>query len=369
MKCALIEYNSYHGETLPTLVHILNRLNISVDVYCSQKVIRNNPFIYAAGLSYSQRDCDGLFFKLWVARRQFRDYDFLLLNSLEPKEILQKAAEVSIPIVAVIHNGNLINTDLDFARFFAVSNRKPLVLAKHISDFVSKAVATQWISPVFFGQVKARKVHDQTNVLFCVQGNLDFDRRNYVSLLDAIEQLASDGVRSFRVMIVGRSEARHYLIFREQVRDRKLDSFFEFSNGELTYQDYYGSMTTASFLLPLVDRTSTAYRAYFLDKITSSVQLAIGLGIVPVIHMELARLYEIEEQSVAYRDGGLTDALKRALNINAEALEPMRNGLVSKKETLLNESIANMRDTLQDIGLTPPRAKVAATNRRFSVGS
>jgi hypothetical protein len=291
-----------------------------------------------------------------------------VINSLEPKEILQKVAEIPIPIIAVIHNGNLINTDLDYARFFAVSSRKPLVLAKHISNFLSKDVVTQWISPVFFGQVKPRKVHGQANVLFCVQGNLDFDRRNYDSLLDAIEQLASDGVRSFRVMVVGRNEARHYQIFTERVQHRKLDSFFEFSKGELTYQDYYGSTATASFLLPLVDRTSTAYGAYFLDKITSSVPLVIGLGIVPVIHRELARLYEIEEQSVTYRDGGLTDALKRALNINIGALDSMRSGLVSKKEALLNESITNMKDTLEDMGLTPSLVQTVARNRRFSIG-
>ena len=347
MRCALIEYNFYHGETLPTLVYILNKLGISVDVYCSQRVIRNNPFIYTTGLSYSQRPCNGLFFKLWVTGRQFRDYDFLVINSLEPKDILQRVAEIPVPIIAVIHNGSLIKKDSDYTRFFNPPMRRPLVLAEHISSYLSDTLIARWVWPVH----TLDRVKLQAEICFSVQGNLEFDRRNYGSLLDAIERLTYDGVRNFRVAIIGKNTTKDGLIFKEQVRNRKLDNFFTFSKGDLVYKDYYNSIASTQFILPLIDTTRTEYMRYFFEKGTSSICIALSLPIVPIIHKRIACIYRIEDKSVTYEDGGLCDALKQALGMDEETLEDMRGGLVSRKNTLLNQSISNVKETLRDLGL------------------
>jgi hypothetical protein len=349
MKCALVEYNYYHDSILPTLVYILNNLGIRVDVYAPGRVIRNNAFAHTTGLSYSLRDCDGLFFKLWSERLQFRRYDFLILNSLEPKRILERVAGLEIPIIAVMHNGNLITTDPDYARFFGKSGRKPLVLAKHISEFLSDTIVARWVSPVLLGQIRPAKPDKLGRVQLCVQGCLQFDRRNYESLLDAIELLMADGVGNVKVMIIGRNDTDDAPIFREQIRKRNLVSVFEFSEGELPYKTYYESIAKADFLLPLVDTTSSHYRPYFLDKVTTSLLVSIGIGIVPIIHKQLADLYGVKSESVTYEDGGLPDALKRALCIDNETLKKLHSGFASKRETLLSESIRNMKETLRDL--------------------
>jgi len=353
MKCALVEYNYYHDEVLPTLVYVLNNLGISVDVYAPRRTRRNNPFVHTTGLSYSLRDSDGLFFKLIMERRQFRRYDFLLLNSLEPKWILERVAGIPIPIIAVMHNGNLITADPDYGRFFALFGRKPLVLAKHISDFLSEAIVARWVSPVLLGRVRPAKVDTPGQVRLCVQGNLEFERRNYESLLDAIGQLRARGVKDLKVMIIGRSGTNDGLIFREQIRKRNLVSCFEFSKGELPYKNYYEFIAKANFLLPLVDTTSGHYRPYFLDKVTTSVLVSIGMGVIPIIHEQLADLYGIKSESVTYEDGGLPDALKCAFSTDRDTLEKLHSGLASKREALLSESIDNMRETLRDLGLIP----------------
>ncbi|TKS58180.1 MAG: hypothetical protein EWM72_03176 [Nitrospira sp.] len=353
MKCAVVEYNYCHDETLPTLVYLLNNLGISVDVYASRRAIRNNPFAYTTGLSFSLRQCDGVFFKLRSDRFHFRHYDFLILNSLEPKAILERVADIQVPILGVMHNGNLIRTDPDYASFFGESGRKPLVLAGHISDFLSGTTVARWVSPVLLGQVKPTKSDNLDQVRLCVQGNLEFERRNYECLLDAIEQLIVDGVRKLKVMIIGRNGTNDGLIFREQIRKRNLVSFFEFSKGELPYKNYYEFIAKANFLLPLVDTTSSHYRPYFLDKVTTSVLVSIGMCVIPIIHEQLADLYGIKSESVTYEDGELPDALKRAFSTDRDTLEKLHSGLASKREALLSESIDNMRETLRDLGLIP----------------
>ncbi|OGQ92972.1 MAG: hypothetical protein A2253_08325 [Deltaproteobacteria bacterium RIFOXYA2_FULL_55_11] len=349
LKCALIEYNYYHGEILPMLVYVLNALGISVDVYVSRRVMHNDPFIYCTGLNCTLRETDGLFFKQWVERRQFRDYDFLVLNSLEPKEILQQVSGIPIPIIAIIHNGSLIKNDPDYARFFTAPIRAPLVLAEHISRFLSDTLIARWVWPAqTLDQVKAQR---QGKICFCVQGNMEFDRRNYDSLLDDVEQLTSSNVRNFHVMIIGRNDTKEGLIFKKQVRNRKLDSFFTFSKGEVPYKDYYDSIASAHFILPLIDTTRSEYRPYFFEKGSTSLCIALSLGIVPIIHKQLACIYGIEDQSITYEDNGLAHALEQALSTNEQALERMRGALVSRKEYLLKKSVLNMKETLKDVGI------------------
>ncbi|MEM2614446.1 MAG: glycosyltransferase family 2 protein [Nitrososphaerota archaeon] len=347
IKCAVIEYNYYHGEVLPTIIYILNSLGIyNIDVYVSKKIAKHNPFVYSPGLKYNLREIDILFFKLLESLR-FQDYDLLIFNSIEPKEILQRILHISVPTIAIVHNGSLLKDDNDYINFFKNTIRKPIVLSPHISKLFSSTVEWIWCLDVF---EIPKKVKELDRKCFCVQGNIVFQRRNYESLIDAVEKLISEDIKNFHILIVGRNDTKDGLAFKQIIKDKNLDKFFTFSKGEITYKEYYDLIAQAHFILPLIDKTKSEFKPFFFEKNSSSIHIAFSFGIVPIIHEQLAQIYEIEDSSIKYADGRLADALKQAINIDKQTLQNMQNAILSKKENLLNQSILNMKRLLNELG-------------------
>ncbi len=333
---------------MPTLVHILNRLGVKVEVFCPERLRRNDPFVYANGLRFGLRDSDSLLAK--QPAKRFRGFDIVIINSLEPKENLNTAAEVSLPLIGVMHNASLMITGSDYASFFASPKRKALVMAKHISDFVSNQISAGWIAPVELGNVRRTVAGRNDPVRFCVQGNLAYDRRNYTSLVQAVESLISKDIKNFEVWIVGRNDTPDGNRLRAEIDARALGHLFKFSQGELPYKEYYGSIANADFLMPLVDWESTDHVAYFRDKLSTSMQIALAFQVIPIAHTDLARSYGVENESFTYSDD-LEEAMQRALKAGDEELRQMRLGLRHKRTELLDASVNNLKTLFEELGL------------------
>lgn len=350
LRCALVEFNFYHGETMPTLVHVLNGLGVAVDVFAPERLRRNNPFVYADDLRYEMRAAERL--SSGRLGRHFRSYDFVIINSLEPKHILAAAEGLSLPVLGVMHNAGLMITDRDYAKFFDSPKRKALVMAKHISDFVSEGARARWVAPVHLGRVNDEARGEEGRFIFCVQGNVEYERRDYPALLDAAERLRARGVGNFLVKIVGRNSAPiapQGSELKADIAARGLQHLFEFSAGELPYKEFYGSAARADFLLPLVERRLAAHAPYFQDKLSTSMQVAIAFQTVPVVHADLAELYGVEGESFTYSDD-LEQAMLDALGAGGGELRRRRDGLARRRAQLLDESARNLKTLLEEWG-------------------
>jgi hypothetical protein len=279
-----------------------------------------------------------------------RGFDFLIVNSLEPRENLNRIKDLSLPIVGVMHNANLIVTDREYAEFFSSDAHQALVMASHISDFMSKTSRTRWISPVELGTVEHGRVAADRPTVFCVQGNVAYDRRNYDSLLDAVGRLSSTGVKNFRIQIIGRNDSPDGEKLKKDIASQGHDQFFQFSQGELDYRNYYGSIARTDFMLPLVDWNSTDHQAYFKDKLSTSMQTALAFGVIPIVHADLAELYGVTDESFTYSDD-VEDAMIRAIRASEDELCAMRRGLAQKRAELLERSKDNLKLLLEDLAL------------------
>jgi len=363
-RCALIEFNYYHGETMPTIVRCLNALGADVQVYCNERLRHNDPFVYTQGLSYGLHDVEDLSGD--DLNNALSEFDLVIINSLEPKENLTKVKGLQMPVIGVMHNGGLAITDRDYADFFGAPSRKALVMARHISDFISQRTNVQWISPIELGTVRD-PLPATGFVTFCVQGNLHADRRNYGALVNAVSSITARGIKNFKVLIIGRNDTATGDALREAIRSRHLDAFFEFSEGELRYFDYYGSIARSDFLLPLVDPNLSDHAAYFRDKLSTTMQIALAFQIIPIVHGDLATAYGVENESFTYSTnwlsrlnlskmrGGLKRAMLAALNAPQEDLVRMRSGLSRKRDELLNHSTENLRSLLDELTIGESR--------------
>lgn len=346
MRCALIEYNHYHEETLPTFVQLLNALGIEPDVYMEPRSRRRQPFALTSDLRFRERRAERIDWLLGLPFR-LRRYELLIVNSMEPASHLEVLRNSRTPLLGVMHNTELLSTDPAYGAFFSNPKRQPLVLGRHIASHLAQGGrSVHWILHVSFGRSERARAEGPTT--FAVSGNVEFTRRNYDSLLDAVGELVAEG-KPIRIRIVGRSTTRDGRTFRDEIARRNLAGVFELSDREVTHPEFLQLLGSSDFALPLLDHSAERLRAYFETKLASSIPFAIGLGVPLVIHHELAATYGVEACGVGYDDGGLAEAMRTAIGSSDPERAGWKAALEAARTEILAASLANLREAIDEV--------------------
>lgn len=341
MRCALIEHNYHHEQLLPTFVYLLNEFGVVPDVYLPRFSVNADPFAFARTLRCRILPVDGRFARIRGTPRRLGTYDVVIYNSIEPPWVLQKAAAQRGPLVTVMHNADLMLSDPDYKSFFRTGNHVPLVLAPHVAAALDQQ-QVRWVAPVHLGEIA--RSPESGCIRLAVQGNVESKRRNYGSLLDAIEDVVRQGL-AVHVLLIGRSDLADGKKLKDEIRRRHLDESFEVT-GELTYPEFLRAIASCQFVLALIDRTSDTFASYYQFKLTSSLMMSLAVGVPPIVHAELARLYGLAEASIMYEDGGLADAIKRAAALDADVHQKLTRELSSIRGRLLTQSASNLRGAI-----------------------
>lgn len=356
MKIAAIEFNDHHDEVLPSVVYALNQLDVEPDVYISERAIRNDAFSGASGLRYRLVPIDGSGFLGRVRARgrgtpsRFRRYEALFINSVEPLPVLQIASRIDLPTIAVVHNADLLRDDGPYARFFADPKRQPIFLGRHVAASLGMAPGKGWLGYFFFGEVEPERPDGDDRTILCVPGNVEYVRRDYAALLAAVESVASERT-DFRVMIVGRSQWRDGRDLRSQVDARGLTDHFVFSEPDIPQPRFLSLVAAADFILPLIDPVVPGLAPYFSVKITSSMSMSIGLGVVPIAEASLAALYGAEPAAVTHPSGRLVEGIRAALDMSPGDRSDRVKMLGGIRSEALASSVANLADALASVGV------------------
>jgi hypothetical protein len=346
MRCALIEYNPYHEEVLPTFVRLLNELDVKPDVYTVRNSRGRLPFERAAELRMRRRKVENM--DRWFGLRfRRRKYDLLIVNSMEPASIPERLSRLATPVLGVMHNTELLADDATYRAFFARPRRLPLVLGRHIAaHFARDGQPMGWISHVYFGQPEPARTDGPTT--FAVCGNVEFHRRNYDALLTAASELVAGGM-PFRISIIGRSADADGLTLRREIEARGLVSAFEFTPGEIPHPAFFDLLAGADFVLPLIDRSTERLRPYFETKVASSIPFAIGLGVPLVLHRDLAAVYDVGSCGLTHEEGELAGAMRRAIESGAEERTRWRSGIDAARSAILAASRENLRAAMSAV--------------------
>jgi hypothetical protein len=351
MRCALVEFTQSHGWTTATFVSLLNRLGVAVDVYLRSEVLESDPFAFKSDAPRQTYRLESLLVRARLKTRHFAEYDFVLATSCEPRSVLPRLSAIPVPVLGVVHNAVLLAEDEEYRRFFGEERRRPLVLARHVEQFLGPRTGARWVAPVH--------VMDDPALIeiawnrFCVQGLIDVRRRNYAGLLDAVEQLDSERCHDFEVTLLGRDYGLDGMRLRRMVRQRGLGECFRNTGYLPGYAEYFPAIASCGFVLPLVD-SSPHLRMYFEDKITSSISMAVGMGRIPVVHARLAELYGLDTSAVTYGDGELATAMVTALELPATTRHEMTKQLHATRRAWLESSKKNLANALHDLGLETP---------------
>jgi hypothetical protein len=354
MRAAVVELNYYHDETLPTVVYALNQLGFDADVYLPARAARKNAFGLTTGLRYERLLTDSRS-RLGRAKRRIRGtpartrrYDALVMNSIEPIDRLEFASRINLPTIAIVHNADLLRNDR-YVDFFSTGSRLPLFLGRHVANAAGGDHGDAWLAPVYLGDVAAATPPREITV-FCVQGNVEFGRRDYAGLVDAAITLATER-SDFAIRMVGRSGTRDGEAFRATIRAAGVAELFQFGDGEISYSDYLTDVATSDWVLPLLDPSVPGLASYFSVKITSSMSMAIGLGVPAVAESLLADHYGVSHAAVTYPAGGLLGGMRAALAMPAQTRALLSRNLADVRAELLATSVRNVAQRLKHLGL------------------
>ena len=376
----IVEYNDYHYDVLPTWVYIYSsfvdpkRIKVfsnfdnfgksitpffnldlslkSVFLFSSQKnliwkVIRYPFKLLVRSLfritKYPDLN-DNLFFRSFI-----RGKSIIVFNSIEPLKVLEKAiyfAKKNFKILVILHNGDLIYKK-KYKDFLHLKNVKVFALSELVRDYLigEGLIKVKLMAPVFFNHKNIE--HNNSRTTFTVQGNVNFRRRNYTSLIKAVEKLVKvDKLENFIVKILGNSNTAEGKIIKDEINNKKLEKYFYFFDQKLDYQKFYNEVQISDYLLVLQDTTSITYSPYFKFKSSAVINVSLGFNKIMIMHKEQSEINKLEKMSILYEDDNLRDAMLYALNMPGEKRKKMESLLVARRKMLLKKSVSNVNKVL-----------------------
>lgn len=356
-KVAIFEFNPHHDHVIPSLIRLLNDLGFHADVFIPQAAIENDVFAEFDGLEFSLHAIDHPAFEYWVKAFRFIEYEFLVMNSIEPDAVLQKIKDWPGRKICILHNPELVFQNEAYRKFLEPDTHRGIVLAANVAAATLRD-KDAWIAP--FVQTKAAEESPADGkTRFVVQGVVE-DRRNYASLLDAVRRLSEDASPpDFEVVLLGKVFVPFGEELRQEIsRSPLLSRRIRFVEDATTYRKFYHQTRQADFILPLIDTTSPAYANYTSRKITSSIMTAFAFRIPPVLHSDLQKAFRIP--GFGYRDGGLHEAMRLAIGSSQEERSEIRREIDRARGAWLEQSERNFRTILESWGMRHENSTHAA---------
>lgn len=204
ISVAVVEINPRHDEIFPTWLHLAEKndyridffvspLHKSRDIFSVLELPRPKCFLTSSpelGNATILKILERIFTKFLRLRALFLltvKYDLIIANSMEPvNNFWLYLYYLNKPMLAVLHNSNALIVGKSYGNLRKKSKNSVVVLSKHIQTFLTHHEIVSYPINSFLGLRAATfgngNKHEYT---FCVQGNMDFHRRNYDSSLRA----------------------------------------------------------------------------------------------------------------------------------------------------------------------------------------
>ena len=326
----LVEFFTFHGETLPGFAKYFLDIGCNVDVVLHKPIKesgRNDPGLFSFfGLNNKVRiitlsayDINFLLRSSIVAR-----YKHVLLNSFYDgmeRNYLFNVDLFKLKPICVAHNYDITNSYFKTNKVISLVkmecvNRKP--------PFV--------VNPHYFGEFTKREKSEITT--FVILNSTNLFRRNIFLLFEACDRLYEMGINNFSVKIIGKGI---------NIPEKYFNNFQIF--GFLDFQRMYEEISISDFILALIDQASIQYT----NKASGTYQLSYGFLKPIVLHKKFSDVSGFNNSnSILYNDNNnLAEAMEKCINMaNEDYLSIVKALEISEKE-LYNTSLNNLREVLQ----------------------
>ena len=325
----VVEINSCHGETIPSIYKYFSELNYEVDFLInsnlvSQKVLdcikcnKKNVF----GISIKNIDkC--------VQDEVVKKYDYIFFNSYHIYKIfkvinLSEVVKVDLfdeRILKYVHHIELYDKENNGPQCFILADLPNNINAK-------------LLNPHYFGDVKITQKNEITNFIITKK------KQNLDLLINAIEKLRNKGIDNFKITIIG--------TLKFGIIPEHLKHYFDIK-GFVDYPTMYKEMEKSDFLLTLFEQNNKEHNRYITNGTSGSFQLSYGFCKPCLIQEKFAMVHGFNnENSLVYKnDDDLADYMEKAINLSQNDYQLLQNNLESFAKELDKTSFKNLKEAIK----------------------
>jgi glycosyltransferase involved in cell wall biosynthesis len=190
-----------------------------------------------------------------------------------------------------------------------------------LSESISVKCGALLLSPSYFYDMPVTELEDDQLVRFVCVGGTGDRRRDYSQLLDACILLNENGyAEKYQVDIIGgdyTTDGDWSRKYGANIRRYKLENNIRL-HGEQSFKKLFSLVRRSDYLLFLINMCTPYSREYLRDKITGSMSLSLGFGVVPVLDEKLSDNWGLGQCAVNYKGyrgflGAILDAVQRQI--------------------------------------------------------
>lgn len=329
----LVEPNNCHCECLVGMAKYFIDLNYNVDILIRHSEFSLKPF--------ENFHCDKI--KIHVA-------------NLETIRSILNNDNIS-NYQAVYFNSELVYGHACADDYFEVKNDNIIMLChrlEQLSDTRVNSLGSIMLAPLACGLEKQFKVVNthyfgdfkptQKNKItqFIVVGNIEDERKDFTSLIEATQKVIACGYNNFKIVVVSRVGSLKNI-------PKELHKYIEFK-GKLSYPDMFKLLQESDFILSLLNPENIAHERYITVGTSGTFQLSYGFKKPCIISNKFAALHKFtNKNSLIYENNiNLFNALNTAIRMNDSEYNDMQNELENTAAEIYTNSLNNLEKIMNE---------------------
>ena len=328
----ILEPFRYHYECTPGFSKYFIDLGYDVDIvmnnfgitsFCFFEPIEKIRFFLYENLDYFKENIDN--FSII-----FNKYNYLLIETTEPKEII------------LFDNLNLLNINHSIFVFHHIDYLNKLPFTKKLTRnqiwSLGKFPFGKQVNPHFFGYLKYKRKNRITK--FFMTSTI---RRNYELVISTVEKIKSEKFK-FRFIVIGKSKTFTKSSIMKQLRNN-----FSFKYN-VTYSELYKEVYDSDYIILNLVPNNIYDTRFTKIRVTGSVQLAYGFLKPVIIHQDFAKIYNFNSSnSFIYDDSNFLSIMKDAINLDNARYQKMKENILLLSKDIYHKSLFNVNNSLNRI--------------------
>lgn len=327
----IIEFNPYHGETLPGFIKYFEDLNYNIDILIDSTLYKDKAL---SNFNYKKLNKIFVFNKFDIINNillfpVIKKYNIVFFNSYV-FTLDNKRQSIFVYKEKVLDNMNKYicvehNAFYDFERNID-KNRTVTLLP---NSFCSK-----YINPHYYFEKKLNNKNKITK--FAIFAREENSLKNIQLLIDSVKKIIDIGINNFNLILVGR-------INKLNIDITGYEKYIAFT-GYLDYESLYKEVQLSDFILPMLDPNIEDHKR-FLEDVSGTFQLIYGFGKIPIIHSFFSYRYGFnKENALIYNNNDeLVESIKYAINMTNDEYLKKSKMIFEYSDILYKESLENLK--------------------------
>lgn len=335
----VLEFNDFHGITLPGYIHYFSKLGYNVDCFLrfGQNVVWE-PLCrlkdkYSAFVGH-----EGDLIKA-LKSEKIKQYDFVFVNTSfyygfyapYPK------GESVFKMVGEVPSGK-------YGTLMIEHNYEPYVKRYKEEKYIKNGTlftllgfrGTKMLSSSYVGDVKFTPKSDG-KVKFLSIGTIHPGNKNMDMLFNACKKLIKSGIDNFEIIVIGLGDINSL--------PKELRSHFKILGG-LTYKDMFDAIEEGDYLLNLFDPKNKEHHKYLDNWATGSSILFYAFAKIPLMHKFFAKSYHLNnDNAIVYTN--LADGMKVAIEMKSDEYSRRQSALMNLASSLQEKSLKNLTEQIE----------------------